>query len=359
MKKIFRLQAFLAALALSQFTHAQNVGIGTTNPTFPLTLQTSGSTSNWGFMHTNGTTYLGSFIYSTGAAAFGTRSNHPLYFFTNNSDAPPAMSIDAAGVNVGLGTRTPLTNLDIYGSNTRIQLTDNGSGYASTFSRYANRLEIQSPDIFQVAMGTVANPSFLINSSGNIGMGNNSPNNKLEIGTATGFSGNDFAIGNNGKGMSFYQSGAASFWYSNTNFALMPNTGNGFVGIGTTTPSQKLEVNGNLKLSGNIIVDNVQAMALSSGFQNYGNGYQVASYYIDKENQVHLRGSVLTSASNGSIFLLPPGYRPLMSEIFVVNNISNSTAEIRVDNGGSIFFYSGVTGVQVFNLSGITFRVDQ
>ncbi|HLK29662.1 MAG TPA: hypothetical protein VKT28_13885 [Puia sp.] len=359
MKRIFVLQNLLIALVISQFANAQNVGIGTLTPAYALTLQTSGSTNNWGFMHTNGTTYLGSFIYSSGAAEFGTRSNHPLYFFTNNSDLPPAISIDAAGVNVGFGTRSPLTNLDIYGVNTRIQLTDNNSGNASTFSRYTNRLEIQSPDIFQVAMGTTANPSFLINSSGNIGIGDNSPVNKVQIGTILGFSGNDLAIGNNGKGMSFYQSAAASFWYSNTSFALMPNSGNGYVGIGTNTPSQKLEVNGNLKISGNIIVDDVQPMVLNSGFQNYGSGYQVASYYIDKENQVHLRGNLQASVISGFLFVLPAGYRPLMKEDFFVDG-SGVSASIVVFPDGSVYYsnYGGYSSV-IFSLSGIAFRVDQ
>ena len=218
------------------------VGIGTTTPAYPVTLYTPSTVSSWGFFHSNGSVEFGDFIYSTGIAGIGTRSAHPLYIFTNNSDAPPAIAVAANGFYVGINTTNPQTHLDIHGANTQIKLTDDISSNTATISRYSNRLEIGVPDIFQVAMGSVANPSFIIKSNGDIGMGDNSPVNKLQIGTPTGFSGNDLAIGDNGKGMSFYQSATASLWYSNTNFALMPNGSNGFVGIGTISPGTPLEV---------------------------------------------------------------------------------------------------------------------
>ena len=85
--------------------------------------------------------------------------------------------------------------------------------------------------------------------SGNVGIGNGAPQNKLTIGsTISPFAGNDFAIGNSiGGGMSLYQSGGsingASIWYSNANFALMPVGGStGSVGINNTNPSARLDV---------------------------------------------------------------------------------------------------------------------
>ena len=235
------------SLLVNYFVFSQNVGIGTAIPLYPLTIQTPSNVGSWGTMHTNGTVNLGSFIYPSGIAEFGTRTNHPLYLFTNNADAPPAIALSATGNYVGINTTNPQQQLDIHGNNTAIKFTDNTSGNVALISRYTNRLEILTGDIFQVAIGTTGNPSFLINSSGNIGIGDNTPLNRVQIGTPAGFSGNDLAIGNNGKGMSFYQSSTASIWYSNANFSLMPNGGSGNVGIGTLNPTYKLSVLGNIR----------------------------------------------------------------------------------------------------------------
>lgn len=74
-------------------------------------------------------------------------------------------------------------------------------------------------------------------------------NNKMQIGSPDdpfnpAFSGNDLVIYTTDgiNGMSFSNTGTSSIWYTTQNFALMPNGGNGFTGIGTTTPSTKLEV---------------------------------------------------------------------------------------------------------------------
>ncbi len=63
-----------------------NVGIGTTNPQYPLTVQTQ--VGQFGLSHTDGDVTLASYIgtFQGGLGGWlGTRSNHPLYFFTNNS----------------------------------------------------------------------------------------------------------------------------------------------------------------------------------------------------------------------------------------------------------------------------------
>ena len=91
--------------------------------------------------------------------------------------------------------------------------------------------------------------------SQNVGIGTTTPQNQLQIGNPPGFSGNHFAIGNGTQGMSLFQAPGSSIWYSNTNFALMPNTGNGYVGIGTTTPAYKLTVNPGLNNWGMLHTD--------------------------------------------------------------------------------------------------------
>ncbi len=102
----------------------------------------------------------------------------------------------------------------------------------------------------QLASGAASNywavngSSIFNNNAGNVGIGTTSPANKLQIGSFSGsINGNDIAIGNGTQAMSFFQSATSSAWYTTTNFALMPGVaGIGNVGIGTTTPSTKLTI---------------------------------------------------------------------------------------------------------------------
>lgn len=81
------------------------VGIGTNSPIARLTVETPG----YGFLQTNGAVQVGSYADSA-VGWYGTRSNHPLSFFTNNSLAQ--MTLSTAG-NVGIGTSAPASKLDI------------------------------------------------------------------------------------------------------------------------------------------------------------------------------------------------------------------------------------------------------
>ncbi len=88
-----------------------NLGIGTPTPQSKLTVQSSG----YGLTHTNGTIMLGTFITTAagGSGSIGTKSNHPLNFFTN--DGLAQMTLDTLG-NVGIGMTIPTTKLFVLSS---------------------------------------------------------------------------------------------------------------------------------------------------------------------------------------------------------------------------------------------------
>ncbi|MDR4953635.1 hypothetical protein REB14_15760 [Chryseobacterium sp. ES2] len=100
------------------------IGIGTSTPDTPLTVQTPDN--NFGFSHTNGTISLKSYI-GGGKAYFGTTTPNDLYLVTNNTNQA---TITSAG-NFGIRTSTPQKTLHVNGS---LQVTNelNVGGDAST-----------------------------------------------------------------------------------------------------------------------------------------------------------------------------------------------------------------------------------
>lgn len=108
-----------------------NLGIGTTSPLSKLTLQTF--TSNYGFLQTDGTVTFGTYLGgNAGGGWFGTTTNHPLHFFTNNS--LPRMTITQTGL-VGIGTTTPQGNLEVKGTSGFSIFADNTGGGTGVYGK--------------------------------------------------------------------------------------------------------------------------------------------------------------------------------------------------------------------------------
>jgi uncharacterized coiled-coil protein SlyX len=127
--------------------------------------------------------------------------------------------------------------------------------------------------------------------NGYLGIGVQTPVNKVQIGNPPNFIGNDLAIGNGTQGTSFALSSTATTWYSNTNFALMAAFGGaGNVGIGVAPVSSfKLTLQPNVNGSGILIQNGARtAFEAASG-----------DLYIDNGN-ASVSGT-LTTGSDASI----------------------------------------------------------
>ncbi|MES2797025.1 MAG: hypothetical protein V4683_13730 [Bacteroidota bacterium] len=91
------------AIVIDKLSITNKLGIGVDTPLYPLDVRGA----SYGIMHSNGEVTLGSYIGSTpnGEAGWlGTKSTHPLHFYTNDSN--PYMTIGING-NIGIHTETP------------------------------------------------------------------------------------------------------------------------------------------------------------------------------------------------------------------------------------------------------------
>lgn len=106
---MYKLITVILATAAGITSLAQNVGIGTTTPAYPLTVIAQ---NNKGIVQKNGAIEIG-FLTSGEIAILQTHSNHNLNFATNNAAAQ--MTLSTAG-NLGIGVTAPTARLDVAGT---------------------------------------------------------------------------------------------------------------------------------------------------------------------------------------------------------------------------------------------------
>ena len=248
-----------------RITSSGNVGIGTTNPaTWKLSVDSSSvyaasfDTSNNVGVVINGNNTTASQIigYSNSASTY-----NELHLRTNSTTSD-GLYIDSSG-NVGIGTTSPDHKLRVNGDarigNLHIKTADFGTqGTGKTI--YADAagggvLGFTSTTAFDFSNGITSR--MRITSGGNVGIGTTNPQAKLEVASG------DLIINNSGGKIDFRDGSGSSRYFlelanSNADLQINDRTGagsvsmtiqsGGNVGIGTTSPSQKLDVAGNISL---------------------------------------------------------------------------------------------------------------
>ena len=229
-----------------------NVGIGTSAPSQKL--QVAASTNQLSL--TTGTNELIARASSTEAALY-TFQAIPLVFYNNNAER---MRIDSSG-NVGIGTASPSFRLDV-----------SGTGRFTGLTQFDNDVTLNKATLnylyFNDAMAFARNgvgERMRIDSSGNVGIGTSSPAERLHV------SGNLLVEGSSGTICdaivdmvdqrlvlgSYFEAGVGQHSFiSSTNNAETGNspllfrtgttermriTSSGNVGIGTSSPSERLD----------------------------------------------------------------------------------------------------------------------
>ena len=271
-----------------------NVGIGTNSPNQLLELSKNGSpvmrlnsskTTNGAIGDSIGRIeWRGSNNAGNGAgikaaidtsATSTTQRDFDILFKTGNNigsgEPPTRMRIDADG-NVGIGTVSPGAKLEVAGA-TNIKGTSNFAPVLTLGTAGAINAVINSADemFFNIdsdnnqtsaafwfghnsTQGDTSSKLMVIKDSGNVGIGTTSPNATLEIGTPSGVAGSAGSVNrlfiapfsNTGGPYKFIArtvSGASDFldMYYGSNHIISYGL-DGKVGIGTTTPGAKLEI---------------------------------------------------------------------------------------------------------------------
>ena len=217
-----------------------NVGIGTTSPTATLDVHAPSTTAP---SLTMGAAAGQIFKNEDSELAFGLMNASPYNAWMQsrfNGNVARPFVINPLGGNVGIGTTSPTRKLHVNGDvQVDTNLVVNSGIYNTTY--YAGS---STATYFK---NSVASDTLTILESGNVGIGVTNPLDKLHVDGRVRTSSSGVAIGDTNAVIYRNSNDLELITYGGYDINLMPS---GNVGIGTITPSQKLHVAGNLRVTG-------------------------------------------------------------------------------------------------------------
>ncbi|MBC7774611.1 MAG: hypothetical protein H7246_04170 [Phycisphaerae bacterium] len=294
------------------------------------------ATDKCGIMHSDGVISLATAVGGTGVNAggyIGTASNHPLHFRTNSWF--PQMTISTAG-NVGIGTTSPTVPLqfgNVLGNKINLY-GDSGFGYG--FGINGNNLSAYIPDFDNHRFSIRTNSydgaeKFVVTNKGNVGIGTDSPNAKLEI-----------AQGNlhvdSGYGIEFGDQNSFSpphskIWENSATGHLIIRPG-GFGGF------PEGPVPGYLELQGKVFVNTPYSDVSSLRFGDPSSVSGIGSKRTPGGNQygldLYTPGGGMQIANNGKvgIGISDPANMPGNYKLYVADGILTEKVKVALKNTG-------------------------
>ena len=285
-----------------------NVGVGTTNPLARLNVKGNG----YGWLHSDNadTVQLGSYL-TTNATWLGSKTNHPLHFFTN--DGAPQMTV-ATNLNVGIGTQTPnnFAALEVAATNKGLLLprltTANMNALGSlapdgmiVYNTDQNGLFLRRSGSFvkliDVAATLTLPFSSTVNSSSNLFTVQNSGTGGAILATTNSNTTPALRAETNGTGRALEAistSGVAGYFSTTSSANTALYVGLGRVGFGTATPQSALDVEGGAAI-GSTYAGSSAAPAnglIVQGVTGIGTNSPNASYMLDVNGRMRLRHNV-------------------------------------------------------------------
>ena len=228
----------------------RNVGIGTTSPSQKL--------------HVAGNAYVTGQVQASNAV-MKTHSGHAI-FGSNSTSVPVALGRDAASLdlvvstsgNVGIRTDSPRGKLQINGNgnswneapSVRLWDTTNGKGWlVGNVNNYtAGDFYIRTFASVNVDPTSASQEFTIKHATGNVGIGTTSPGHKLQVNGGV-YATNYLSVSGVNTNFNLYNNGT-TYLNGDTTVDSTFLVTNGNVGIGTTSPDEKLDVAGKVQVTG-------------------------------------------------------------------------------------------------------------